>query len=325
MFTLLLFTCICILSSHNANAKDFQLTRHSATENSNLIAFDQHHFLQPVKFSNHGLRCFIRHAYNRPEYGTDFLPNNFFHFVQFLKRDTPQARSYYQSVLRMFGNKLKQSMYINPYAYCQMLDEITPCLQKACSDERPPIFKQLQTKISSTMYNAMLDKFDYLKIDPDAYFHDLSEDIISLVNTTQELSGDASIEELRKSFMVFFETTVNKLIWSPNEYEHAWRNVKVIADQLARLYEKDILSDQDDLNDLFITLLERFCLFLDLSYAEIPVEFYQAVRQDIQAKNLLLLELEQEQFIETKAQRLERAITMTEAKTRAYHSGILVS
>ncbi len=324
MFTLLLVTCICILSSHNAIGKDFQLTRHSATEISNPIAFDNTHFLQKIRFTQRGMRCFIEHKYNHYKYA-DFLANNFFHFVQFLKRDSPQTRSYYQSVLRMFGNKLKQSMYINPYAYCQMLDEITPCLQKACSDEHTPIFKQLQTKISSTMYNAMLDKFDYLKIDPEAYFHDLSEDIISLVNTTQELPGDASIEELRKSFMVFFETTVSKLIWSPNQYEHAWRNVKIIGDQLARLYEKDILSDQDDLNDLFITLLERFCLYLDLSYAEIPVEFYQTVRQDIQTKNLLLLELEQEQFIETKAQRLERAITMTEAKTRAYHSGILVS
>lgn len=324
MFTLLLCMSICILFSHNANAQDFQLPINSVTEMSNPIAFDKHHFLQKIRFTQRGMRCFIEHKYNHDQYA-DFLANNFCHFEQFIKRDTPQTRSYYQSVLRMFGNKLKQSMYINPYAYSEMLDEITPCLQKACATEHTPAFKTLQTKISSAMYDAMLQKFDYLKIDPDAYFTDLSQDIISLINTTQELSGDASVEELRKSFMVFFETTVNKLIWSPKEYEHAWRNVKIIADQLTRLYEKDILNDQDDLNDLFVTLLERFCLFLDLSYAEIPVEFYETVRADIGTKQFLLLELEQEQFLETKAQRLERAVTMTEAKTRAYHAGILVA
>lgn len=323
ILSILLFTCL--LSSHNVNSKDFQLPVNSVAEMSNSITFDHSHFLQPIKFSNHGLRCFIRHAYNHPDYGTEFLPNNFFHFTQFLKRNTPQTRSYYQSILRMFGNKLKQSMYINPYAYCQMLDEVTPLLQQACSHELTPAYKTLQKQISSSMYETMLNKFDYLKIDPDAYFTDLSQDIISLIQTSNELSADASIEELRKSFMVFFEMTVNKLIWNPQEYEQAWRNVKIIADQLARLYEKDILNDQDDLNDLFITLLERFCLFLDLSYAEIPIEFYQNIRNDIEAKNLLFLELEQEQFIESKSQRLERAITMTEAKTRAYHSGIFVS
>ena len=46
MFTLLLFTCVCILSSHNANARDFQLPINSVTEMSNPIAFDNKHFLQ---------------------------------------------------------------------------------------------------------------------------------------------------------------------------------------------------------------------------------------------------------------------------------------
>ena len=326
VMVIILSLCIgIILTSHNANGEDFQLPINRAAEINHPIEFHYPHFVQPIKFSNHGLRCFIKHVYNIPDYGTDFLPNNFFHMVQFLERRTDQTRSYYQSVFRMFGNKLKQSMYVNPYAYSEMLDEVTPLLKNACSLQKAPVFTHLQKEISSTMYDAMLNKFDYLKLDPDGYFKDLSQDIISRINSTHELSADTSVEELRKSLMVFFEMTTNKLIWNPNEYEHAWRNVKLLSSQLTKLYEQDIFNDQDDLNDLFITLLERFCLFLDLSFGEIPLGFYAQLRQDIGAKNLFLLELEQEQFIETKAQRLERAITMAEVKTRAYHQGIIVS
>lgn len=316
---------ICIITSHNINGEDFQFPINRAMEINDPIELHYTHFLEPIKFNNHGLRCFIKHVYNVPEYATDFLPNNFFHVVQFLKRKTDQPRNYYQSVFRMFGNKLKQTMYINPYAYSEMLDEITPLLKQSMTLEKTPAFGQLQKQISCTMYDRMLHKFDYLKLDPDAYFKELSQDIISLINSTYELSKDASVEELRKTLMVFFEMTINKLVWNPNEYEHAWRNIKIIGTQLNKLYQEDILNDQDDLNGIFITLLERFCLFLDLSYAELPLSFYAQLRQEIAEKNLFFLELEDEQFFETKAQRLERAITMTEAKTRAYHEGIIVS
>jgi hypothetical protein len=225
----------------------------------------------------------------------------------------------------MFGNKLKQTMYINPYAYCDMLDEITPLIKHAMFTEKAPIFPALQKKISSAMYDRMLHKFDYLKLDPEGYFKDLSDDIISIINSTYELSGDASVEELRKTLLVFFEMTINKLVWNPNEPEHAWRNVKIINSQLLKLYDENIFNDQDDLNGLFITLLERFCLFLDLSYAELPIDFYAQLRKDIALKNISLLELEDEPFFETKAQRLERAITLAEAKTRGYHEGIVVT
>lgn len=326
MFTSILSLCIyiCIITSHNLNGENFQLPINRAMEINDPIELHYTHFLEPIKFNNHGLRCFIKHVYNIPEYATDFLPNNFFHMVQFLKRKTDQPRNYFQSVFRMFGNKLKQTMYINPYAYSEMLDEITPLIKHAMFTEKTPIFPELQKKISSAMYDRMLHKFDHLKLDPDGYFKDLSDDILSLINSTYELSGDASVEELRKTLLVFFEMTINKLVWNPHEPEHVWRNVKIINSQLLKLYDENILNDQDDLNGLFITLLERFCLFLDLSYAELPLEFYAQLRNEIALKHISLLELEDEPFFETKAQRLVRAITIAEAKTRGYHEGIVV-
>ena len=187
-----------------------------------------------------------------------------------------------------------------------------------------PAYELLQQKISNTMYNRMLHKFDYLKLDPKAYFNDLSQDILGDINAAQDLADDISVEEFRKSLLVFLELCLNKCIWSPHAHEQAWQNVKTLTGQLHQLHEAQVLKDQDDLNDLFVSILERFCLYLDLSFAEIPAKFYAAVHKDIEAKNLFFLELEGEEFFETKAQRLSRAVTMAEAKTRAYHQGILM-
>jgi len=321
-FCLMLFG---ILLTHDTECQALAPSHSSHQEVHDPISRHMAHFMQPIKFTNHGLRCYIKHAYNIPEYGTDFLPNNLFHMVQFLERKTDQICHYYQSVLRMFGNKLKQSMYVNPYALSEMLDEILPLMKDACNKQTIPTFAHLQKDISQLMYDNMLNRFDYLKVDPDAYFSDLTTDILSLVHSSHELSADSSVQELRKSIQVFFEVAFNKLVWDPHAPKDAWHNVKLLADQLTRFHQQNVVSDEDDLNDLFVTLLERFCLYLDLSAPDLPLAFYHELRSDIAQKNLLFLELEEDQYFASKATRLERVITMTEAKTRAYQQGILVS
>lgn len=312
-----------LLFSLNILSEDFQVSINSASENMFVPASYQKHFLQPIKFTHHGMRCWIRHCHNHEKYA-DFLVNNFYHMTQFFKRNTPQTRSYYQSIFRMFGNKVKQSMYVNAYAFADLLHEISPQLHQVCNITLNPAFDTLQKKISSAMHDAMLQRFDYLKLDPLAYFSDLSTEILHDINAAQELTDDATVEEFRKSMLVFFELNLNKLVWNPNEYQDAWRNVKSLTEQLTQLHDARVVKDQDDLNDMFVSILERFCLYLDLSFAEIPVDFYQDLQKEIAAKNLFFLELEGEEFFETKADRLSRAVTMAEAKTRAYHEGILV-
>lgn len=320
---LYLILCFAFLLSSNIKGEDFQVSIQNVSETSFPVSNHTIHFLQPIKFTHHGMRCYIR-RYNHPEYA-DFLANNFFHMVQFFKRKTPQTRNYHQSVLRMFNNKLKQSLYVNPYAFSDLLQEISGNLEEICSVQQTPAFELLRKKISDTMYDAMLNKFDYLKLDPAAYFNDLSQDILADFNAAQDLADDITVEEFRKTLVSFLELACNKCIWSPHEYQDAWNNVKTLTGQLHQLHSTQVLKDQDDLNDLFVSIIERFCLYLDLSFAEIPAQFYAQLHKDIEAKNLYFLELEDEEFFETKAQRLSRAVTVAEAKTRAYHQGILMS
>lgn len=314
---------VCIIANHALNGQDFYIpiSKHEA---NNALLCAHTRFMEPVRFTKQGLQHFITHVYNVPEYGTDFLPNNLYHIALFLRRYTAQPLNYCQSVLRMFGNKLKQTLYINPYAFSELLDEITPLLNKLITSHKTSTLARLQQEMSETMSNHMLHKFDHLKADPSAYFTELSHNIMQLINK-HELSGDSSVDSLRKTLMAFLETTINKLIWTPDEHTHAWDNVKLISSQLHMLLQEDILNDKGDLNALYVSLLERFCLYLDLACSDIPVTFYATLRQEIAHKTATFFHLEEGQFFETKAQRLERAITLAEAKTRAYHEGIIVS
>lgn len=311
MFNFIIYLCVFLSTSAISYGTQSNIVTHANISEHSA----QNHFTKPISFTQNGLVSFTKQVYNHPEYA-HFLAHNFHHITQFLHNAKTQNCMYAQSVLRMFGNKLKQTSYINPYAYADLLDEISPLLKIAITHDTQ---YNLKEHISKTMYDQMLYKFDYLKQDPHAYFQELSENIVTLVHKNP-ITNTQTLQ-LQKIFLSFLEITLNKLVWHPSEYQAAWTNVLRIADQLNKINE-DVLHNIDDLNALFITLLERFYLFLDLSYAEIPVDFYVTLHKEVDQQSSLLFTLTDINFVETKLQRFEHILIQAEAKTRAYHEGI---
>lgn len=144
-------------------------------------------------------------------------------------------------------------------------------------------------------------------------------DIVEQKNTIETTN-----QELRKTLLVFLEMNISKLVWSPEDGKDTWESVKTIAHNITRLIEHNVIDDPDDLNDLFITLIERYCFFLDITSADLSLDFYQTVKKDISSQSLLLLELEeQEDYITSKSEILLHSLTKAEAGARAYKQGIL--
>ena len=56
-----LFYCSLLLSS-NIKSEDFQVSVNSASETGLPTSTFYAHFLQPIKFTHHGLRCYITHS-----------------------------------------------------------------------------------------------------------------------------------------------------------------------------------------------------------------------------------------------------------------------
>lgn len=319
----LYLVCISLCFINTVHSRDKQIKIDDLNPVTQLQQERMQQFMRSINFSKQGIRCFIKHVYNAKEYA-DFVVNNFMHLTEFMQRTTDMPRIYQQSVIRMFHNKIKQSLYVNPYALSELLDEMITHLKKAYYNTASQAYDKLHTSISSIMHDTMLNKFDQLKQNPDGFFNELSHNIINLVGTRHDLNGDIPVADLRSTLLLFLQNSLSKLVWSPNDAAGTWLNVKLIADQLARYHQQGIIDNVDDLDDLYTTLLERFYLYLDLAYTELDMATLEAMRTDIASGTLALFEIETEEHFLTKADRFNQVAADVEVKIQAYQQGILV-
>ena len=274
----------------------------------------------PVKFTSTGITSFLHDIFNNPLYSTELLPHNFTHLIQFLEygKKTKQQRAYIKSVIRLFTNKMKATTYVDASAFdYQVLKEIPMLL-----GEYFLIFKQTQIDsikelVNELLYSSFLNKFSSFQANPKDFLTILSEQIIQTIDTSSALTKEVSVEELRKGILIFLEISINKLMWHSSEQEKTWESVKNIANNLSVLMEYNIIPDPDDLNDLFVTLIERYCYFLEIVENDLSVEFYEKIKSDICANSIILFEQEEaDEFAEKKSQRLIRTLAQGEAKAR---------
>lgn len=275
---------------------------------------------QPITLTPEGIKKFLRTIYNNQDYGLEFLPNNFSHLTQFLKqgKESHQKRTYVQSVFRLFNNKLKTTSYVNAYAFSNLLEEFPPLLSdyfitiKTSKD-----ILAMQTQVNELLYSRFLSQFKSFKNDPTEFLKTISADIVTSLeqHDVPQLNDPLAIEELRKTTLMFIDTGLSKLIWNPEDQYETWHATKKIAKDLHALFEQHIITDQDDLNDLFRTLIERYCLFLDLTGTHLSKDFFDRVKKDINAQSLTFLTLEEEEDVESKSQRLMRSLTQAQQKT----------
>jgi hypothetical protein len=238
-----------------------------------------------------------------------------------------QSRAYAKSIIKLFSNKLKATQYINAYAYSFMLAELPEQLNHYFLIKRPNGLHKYKETVNSILYQTFLAKYDFFKKAPQDFFDALSQDIIqTLQHDLPQLSDDISAEELRNAVVRFLEIGLNKLVWHPEEHDKIWTNVKTIAAQLELLMEHNIIDDANDLDDLFWTLIHRFCYFIDLAHDALPSKFFETVKNDLATQQLLLVELdEQEAIITSKRDHLLHVFNAGLAKKRAFGQGIVVS
>ena len=320
LFLLLLFFFI---PNVKAESNHFSMTQSGKTyyEEPNALTL----FYLPIKFTRSGIRCFLKHVFNRPEYATEFLPYNFTHVLQFLEygKKTEQTAVYMQSIIRLFYNKIKATHFITSYALHEFLEPLPNFIQDHCApQEISTIFTQIKISVKDLLYKTFLKRFSFFKKNPDEFFDELSEDIL------EEIQGNfyetpLRQEQFRQSIIRFLEIALNKIIWYPSDGQDTWKSVKLFAHQIYQLHQTDII-DEDELDDFYKSLLERFCYYLDMHGSGISLKTLAIIRNDITSKKLHFLELEeQEAYLEPKPKRLKRALIIAEAKIHAHAQGIV--
>lgn len=281
-------------------------------------------FCTPVKFTRSGVRCFLKHVFNRAEYCQDYYPHSFSHVIEFLEygNQTEQDLEYIISTLRLFNNKLKGSRFVTANAYSTFLEQLPSVIAPYCKPKEESVWEHIQHNIKSILYNSFLTKFSFFKEEPDVFFTDISEQIIQAVS--QEMVQDRiSQEQFKQTLVRFLENGLNKVVWCPVGEENVWKSVKQLSAQLTGLHDQGIINE-DELDDLYKSLLEQFCHFLDLCGSDLSLDVINQIKADIEAGELNFLVLEEEEeYIETKSDRLTRAVLQTEAKAFARGYGLI--
>lgn len=280
----------------------------------------------PIDTSDEGIDTFIKKVFNHPRYAHDVLAHDFSHLTQILERGktVDQKRAYYQSIIRLFSNKLKSTPFVNPYALLSFLHEFGNHLSGSFVIFKMADVDPAQTLINDLLCSSFMHEFESFKQSPKFFLSGLSKRIVDDLNTRYDIARDISTAQLRKVILLFLDSALSKLVWSASEGMETWDLCKGIADVLAVLVEKNLIDDPDDLNSLYITLLERYCYFLDIAQDDLQADFFEKIKHDIMGNEILLLTLEEsEDSLETKEHRFMRAIVHGHARARAKELGVI--
>lgn len=324
--SLILLSLLCTFFSHNVKTEDNQYYIETSYDNPYAQQDELvRSFCKPIKFTRTGVRCFLRHSFSHRAYTEYFLPHNFCHMVEFLEfgKDSHQNSAFLLSTLRLFSNKVKACCYVTAEAFSDLLDRLPNLVQVHFVKQPTSLMTEVRNIVKNALYSMFLNKFSFFKEDPDEFFDELSGTILQEIASSDFVQHQVDKEQLRQAVIRFLELTMNKIIWSPLDSEDVWISVKTIADQFTDL-KNDGVINEDELNDLFQSLIEQFIHFLALAGSELPLEVIDMIQQDIDKEELLLFTLEeQEEYIETKANRLKAALDETAAKIHARSQGII--
>lgn len=304
---------IHILSIHSINAHSFQAkdTQHDNQEN----------FISS-----------LQQELRSPQYRKKILPNDFSYLSDLINFGTTnnQPPAYLRSVVKMFSNMLKSSQYVNAYAFSHLLESLPTIVNPYFT---LPLSTRYITnsalhdasftdRFASTAYNALYSKFsteyESFRQNPEQFLKNMSTDILAIAQ--EEIAQ----EQVRQSIIRFCEIALSKLIWNPSEQETTWNITKKIAEQLATLLEHNIIDDSNDLDDLYWTLITRYCYFIEVAATDLTETFYTEVKNDINSQKIILFQMpEQDCMIESKLSHMQGCLMDAEVRAYGYRHGLL--
>lgn len=276
-------------------------------------------FLRPVQFSKVGVENFFTQTFNTSLYSERFLPSCFIHVVDFLEYGTNNDKppSYFESVFSLFHQRLKESSWVNPYALISFFERLPEFLEFLPEQHNEELKETLREELES----ALLSKFELLKNDPDAFLTQTADILLASVKQADAMSP---IKNLQNSVVRFLEGAINKLIWNPQDKIDIWKSIKLLAKKCELLYYYGIVGSMDDVNQLIWSLLYRFGYFINCTGSQLKPELYHTIRAELKTQNFSFLKIaEQEQWMTSKTDYLNKILTEGEIKSHAYEQGIL--
>jgi len=264
----------------------------------------------PIKFTVPGVNYFLEKTYNDPAYSA-LLADDFSHMIQCLEHGarTKQHAEYAKMIVRLFTNKLKEASWTNAYAFEYLATQLPDLLQPYFAPSVDSAIPAMHDMIYQQLHTTFEEHFAEFKKNPNRFLHNRTQEILDIMHKELLTAPQEVAIELRGSIGHFIDLALNRLVWSPSHHREIWHSVKSISRSLSKLFEKKIIKSTDELDDLYWSLIHRFSFFLDLQGSELPVVFYEKIRDEINNNDILLVGLEElDELIITKKQQLNNAI-----------------
>lgn len=279
-----------------------------------------HDLLQPVQFSQDGLKKFIQ-QYNTSFYVERFLPACFIHLVDFMEFGEAKEKNiqYFLSVLALFTQRVQACEWVNPYALLALMERMGEIIKTEClRAEDQDIFNQIQSELKK----SLIERFDLLKEKPEEFLQSTTQKIVTAIEFS---NSQYAVRELQAAVTNFLLVTISKLIWHPREKIDSWRMMVAMANQIQSFFENHLIASYEDLNLLMWSLLYRYGYFIECAGSQLSPDIYKVIQNELQEKkHSFLLLREQEAEMTSKENYLMSTIMKGITKAEAYTSGISV-
>ncbi len=274
-------------------------------------------FVTKIDFSRDGVSLFLNQTFNNRDYGTEFLPYSLSHLSQFLEfaHDNKQSPEFIEGTLRLFNQKVKSAPFIAAPALERFLDKASPRFTQHLAVVPFSFWQESKHFLSQ----AFREKFSFAQNDPLGFFEYVSKNLAREVDI-----HITTPERVRATCMRFLTCTTDKIIWAPSDQVQTWHSFKKLGNAFQDLHQTKVIPDDLDVNELYWSLVERYCYFLKLTGTRLSLETCSAIKQDLADRSIpWLLHKEQESVLETKMERLMVAVLETEAKIHAGTQGVI--
>lgn len=316
---ILFFTLILVTFSSSIDAFNSHLEQHEGF----LAAC-----CKPLNFTQpRTIHDFLKNVFSNKRYAQDYLPYNMStHCMQFLEdgKKLKKSAAYMEASLRLFYNKMKECRFFCPETVSEFVDKASKTIKYgAASSAQTDFYADIEKNMMDIFVPTFISDFSLFKSNPEQFLKNIAHNVTLMVKNSFNVHDHVAQEQLKQMFVRIVEQALMKLLWTPNDQYEVWHSVKKISIQCADLLEMNLISP-DELDDLYKSLLESFCRFLDLAGSELSLSVIEKIREDVVSDGMLLFEFEeQEQMLETKRERILDVLMGTEAKIEARMRGII--
>lgn len=254
-----------------------------------------------IVFTRAGTTAFIQNCLNDSLYSRLFLPSCFDHLIDFLEfgKSLSQRTEFDTEVLGLFHQELKQTTWVNAFAFVRFLDKLPHLIDT--QDTRRAAAKEV---IKNTIH-TFLEKTD-VSLDM------LAEELLTL----QIDFADNS--ELYPLLLRFLEQACDKLIWSPEDKEVTWECCVLLGNQLERLHHAGHIPTVKKLNALCWSLVSRYAYFIETNVKDLSLATLENIQKSLQSETpSWLLIPEPEQNLRAKKEYLEQVLFEADFELRS--------